>query len=366
MIFEDGQVHPKRPLSYALVLASGLAVGVSHAGLIWYAYVLNILFWMMTAILLFRTLNIYLDRRTSIIGVVLFGLCVGNLANLNSALSESLTTMFFMLGIHFLCANEVKGRLSTGLTYVTGVLFIVATIRPGAWYLAILSLLILIVLMLVTKQKIRSRALLFLSTGLLIVIVNMGLFKAQYGQTAISLIDKYTWYPYIGAQVDAEINGMELSDTKAARHEFLKKAGPTEELVQEVKADMKSGLSNNISVVIKMAFRNICENLTAQSSPITSLIKLEGISTLRILLLKASGYQNLLLSLGGLLAALILLLRTRRFSLLIILILIGYTVGTSGVSFWQGDRFHIVFYPLSILVILLLFSELRKTNLRTA
>ena len=70
-----------------------------------------------------------------------------------------------------------------------------------------------------------------------------------------------------------------------------------------------------------------------------------------------SALQNKLYVFAVFCACLLLLFYIKKIDFLLItsLGITFYLIITSGISFWQGDRFHIVFYPISILACSYLF-----------
>ncbi len=357
MMHANATPHSKRPVTYAAVLASGLFVGVSLDELIWYSYGLNILFWVGTAVLVFLTIRLYSSNSFALIGALIFSLCIGSLANLNSALSESLTTLLYAAAAYAFLSNELKGRLITGATLATALLLFSSTIRPGAFYLAIVALIALLALALLRKEMASVRSMTLLALSLVILFMNMSMMRSQYDHFTVSMIDKYTWYPYIGAQVEADLTGNTLKEVKEQRHLELREWGPSHDLTGAASADMKDKISGHFGLVVSIALKNVWNNLTSESSPMRDILLQNNGGFWHLLLLKASMYQNLILSLFGVIVTGLLMLRKRQLGFWFILLVIGYTIVTSGVSFWQGDRFHLVFYPLSVMVIMIFLSE---------
>jgi hypothetical protein len=238
------------------------------------------------------------------------------------------------------------------LVIALSILVLSMLIKPGSKFFAILLLLFFSkTLFLHYKQKVIL--LLYASIGL--CIVQAAGLKYQFGDFTISYIDSVTFHNYLFSKADCYRKGIEYKQIGNPRAEllFTKKA---HEQKQMANLDIKEQLLNNKFNLLKAYFHNFLWNTASGSMVIYAYHNVkqkENFERNQIVLYWISKYQNRCMTLLGILISLWTLLKVDRKDLMLFFsaILVLYIIGISGISSDQGDRFHLITYPFTLILI---------------
>ena len=126
--------------------------------------------------------------------------------------------------------------------------------------------------------------------------------------------------------------------------------------------DLEKQLKSHPKLIFKNFRNNILDNIVVGNMRIAiaeDYSKVPYFNYVKYYMYLISKAQNILFSFLGLFLTLLFLIRYRLLSLPLLMscAIIFYIIMTSGISFWQGDRFHIVFYPLVLIVLSYILSE---------
>lgn len=352
--------HPTRPMGYALILGIPylFSQNPSQNSTVIYNGCLNLILWIGTILMLFNTLKLFASNKISFVATCIFIICVGNIANIGLILTETLTTFILTL-TGYLFFKYTKICKPEYLTWAVGLLNILVLVKPGMIYLA-LTVNILLIFYLIKEYRSFSLKIIYpiiLSLGI-ILIQSLSVYQ-KYGNFTISYIDKITWYYYLGSEAYASVKDISYEEEKLIREKKLR--GLTwEEKYDVSKDDLKYQMKNNPGAIGSNYILNIIENSFGYSLGIkaakTSGSKFHEIA--KLLLIKLSQLQNVFFTLLAVLMSIYII-----FHLKVLNIAVFYSLGstiyiilTSGISFWQGDRFHLVFYPIVIMVLFYILS----------
>lgn len=197
--------------------------------------------------------------------------------------------------------------------------------------------------------------------SLVFIMFQYGVMYKTYDKATVSFIDKITWYYYLGAESQAKAEGIPLNSIiESRRLEFSGKS--FNEQSQISSADMKRQIRENAYIVFKQWGLNIVENSISGNSVISSIRRenqSEFMNKFARLLHLVSRFQNIFFTLVFFFSIFFLAKKKFNYSITIFLLtaIVGYVIITSGISFWQGDRFHYILYQSIIIIFLLSIKD---------
>ena len=238
---------------------------------------------------------------------------------------------------------------------------VLTLIRPGFLYLSIIFSIALIVILIKNKDLFNKKIIIF-NTSIILIVIQLVWMNSNYGSYTVSYIDKTTWYLYLGAEAKAEALNIDFREERKNRDDIFEDISWNEKKNISV-SDFKYQLSNNIGNIIKEYSLNLLENSVAGNTEI--LILRDKTQSLAIQILHIiSRVQNLFYTITFLISGMYLLINFRRFNPMILALatIPSYIILTSGISFWQGDRFNVVLVPIFIFILATVFSKAYYIN----
>jgi hypothetical protein len=227
-------------------------------------------------------------------------------------------------------------------------------VRPGMIYLTFIFNMVLIGYLI--RYKISPTLKISLPMLFTIVMIFMQAFTIYktYGNFTVSYIDKYGWYLYLGAQSNADATGVSFFTEKDIRSTILYSL-PFKEQHGLAKKDMRFQLKSHPKLVLGNYIHNVYDNIVIGNTFIAKAKDLVGVpyyNYVRYYLYLIAKAQNILFSILGLFLSFFIVFRYKMMNLSLFMssAIICYTILTSGISLGQGDRFHLVFYPLVLIV----------------
>ena len=274
-------------------------------------------------------------------------------------LTEPLVSFTLSL-ITYCLLKYSKNQKAKYLIIAASLLNLAILIKPGFLYLGIFASLGLITYLVYFNKCIRSKKLLsfFILSIVLILIQNISMYR-NYEKFTTSFIDKITWYHYLGAESYAVANNTSLKTIKESRKLDLSEKS-FKEISQICKDDLKRQIMNHPHIIFKQWILNIANNSISGSS----ILNVKGdknrlSSVFSELFYIITSFQNFFFILIYLFSVITILRGFFRcnFAIILLATLVAYVILTSGISFWQGDRFHYILYPTIIKVFLLLIKD---------
>jgi hypothetical protein len=191
-------------------------------------------------------------------------------------------------------------------------------------------------------------------------IVNM---KKNYSDFTITYIDAFTYYNYLGTRADCLKNGTEFKQCDNKRHAYFNTFSLTESK-KVASNDIKEQLSNNTFNFVKAYFINVYKNSTGGCGYLGVISNKNNTSYFEktVLLFKVlAKIQNIVFSILGLLLSIYFLSKKPRHIdfVKLVAVVILYIMLLSAISSDQGDRFHVVIFPL----VLILVAEFRARKI---
>lgn len=353
-LYREHSPHRFRTLGYAALLGlPELVVSAPNQNVfITFGILLNVIAWILTLVFVFKTLSLFLNRKTAFAGAIVIMFSIGLLAQTFLVLTESITTLLISIVTYFLMKNE-RSKDYSYIVFATGFINLMVLFRPGFIYLSILFSLIAISIIL-WKKLFRSKATLWLVLSLFLLSLQYVAMYRSYGKWTASFVDKIAWYYCLGAQSEAIARGEKFTDVHDERLALWQVDNPLEQ-ARISSEDMKHQLKENTGIVLLRYTGNLIENSYGGSYGIRALnaCKPDASSLYKNsveILFSLTRLQNLLYIALLILSFFLMLKRRVSLSLWFLIVVIGYNFLTSGMAVWQGDRFHIVLYP-SILIL---------------
>lgn len=356
-VFHTGHIY--RPILMSIINGFPYLFGSSDAFIFTFGFYINIFCWLATALLLFEILKDFLSPRVAFCFAVCSFFIVGNTAHVFHLLTETIYTFMIMLAFYFLLQYYKKQEF-LWLSLSVSVLLLTMLIKPGSKFLAIGFLIYYIYIIF---KNYKSKAIRFLYAGLLLILVQCGGMKYQFGDFTISYIDAPTYYGYLGSKAKCIEQGKEYKQLNNPRADYIfsNEAHRQKEIASE---DFKNQLQFNTVNLIKAYVSDVIENTVSGNSCIEECKNVKKVNQdffdfSKHLLFDITKWQNRLLTLLAILLSAFFLFRyyNRERVYFFIAVFISYIIVLSGISCGQGDRFHLVTFPFVILLLAKFLSD---------
>ena len=343
--------HCYRPILMASIYGFPLLFGASDQDLYGIATYINILLWLFSIILLFEIIQYYVSKRIAFWLSFLFVFFIG-ITLFNFHLLAEIPFLFFLISSFYFLQKYSQTKVLKWLVIALSILVLSMLIKPGSKFFAILLLFYFSkILFLHFKQKV----MLLLYASILLCFVQAAGLKYQFGDFTISYIDNVTFHNYLFSKADCYRKGIEYKqlDNPRAEYLFTKKVHEQKKIAKE---DILEQIQNNKINLIKAYFHNFTWNSLSGNIVVKSYSNLSNspsYSKIQHVLYWISKYQNRMMTIFGIVLSLLTLLKYYRkdFFLFFTALLVLYIIGISGISSDQGDRFHIITYPFTLILL---------------
>ncbi|MCA6421729.1 MAG: hypothetical protein IM568_02790 [Flavobacterium sp.] len=359
LLYFNSQLDNTRPLLITIIHGVPYLFGFTDGIVIKWGIFINFFSWFFTAVFLYKIISKIVDRKYGFLFSVLFIFCIGNLAHCFNFLSESIFIFLIIYSVYFI----LKYYETTKHYYITiaiSILFLNTLIKPVSIGLALILLVFFITKM---DKIILNKFSFLLIVSFSLIFFQMYSLKKNYGDYTLSYISSITYYNYLGDKADCYKKGIEFIPGKTERS---KKFGllSSHEMKEIAGKDLIDQLKNNTLNLFKAYLFCIYSN-THKGNFIVSECKNEKntsyFAAFHFLFKAVSKIQNILFTILGIFLSFKCIIKPKEeasfYTLLSSHILYLFLV--SGISCFQCDRFHIVFFPL---VILLLSKEFITTK----
>lgn len=361
LLYNEGKPHPTRPYLSGAVL--GLPYLVNSKAFVHtvanFNLVLNLALWFCTIILIYRTVLLFESKRLAFLSAMTYVFCVGTIGFIGLILTETLSAFMLAWAVYLAFRYQKYARVSD-ITKALVIMLLLVLVKPGMIYWSLLLLLI-VVIMAFRSGELSIRRIFPIALSLGLILLQAWQIHSHYGKFSVSLIDKITWYNYLGAETEAISTNRALSEVKAERMKIWDESSWLE--ISEIgSADMKRQIKLHPSLILKEFVLNIAENAVGKSAGLAAAKDFNGSSVFKPIqssLLTLSILQNLFMVVTAILIGFYILLKKRMLNVATFLAMgtIAYIIFTSGISFKAGDRFNVVFYPIVLMVVPYLMAK---------
>lgn len=365
-LFRHVRLHEYRPMLMAFVNGLPYLVGGDDASVLQWSLVVNGFCWLASGWLVFRILRPLAGNRWAFSLGVFFFTLPGCAVLVYHLLAESIQMFLLLVVVRLLQLYDAANR-PVFLGWALGVLVASMLIKPVSLILSLVALGWFVRPLWRNRMK---SALLPLYAVCVLVVLQMGGMKHQFGNLTISYIDGVTLHNYLLSRARCIQAGTEFRQEANPRADFLSTLSPSGQK-QAATADLKLQLRENFPNLLKAYVGNMSNNASHGSYAVkdcTNEKKTAGFEGVRDTVYRFSIWQNRILTpIGFLLAGWVLLtFRSRPAYLLFAAATVVYVFLVSGISCGQGDRFVAPLYPLYLLLFGVLFLTPSSGRLRTA
>lgn len=347
-----------RPSLIAAINGFPLLFGCAKTSLFLWNTIVNLALWFATVILLFTFLLRLTSKKLAFFITLIYIFSLGSLLIVFEFLSETVFS-FFLLVSFFLFQKHSETRKTFYLSFGFGLLILSVLIKPVS-LLLFLSVCVFLGIKQLSKV-VRSSSSLLVYGSIFIVLFHIYSMKLNYGNYTLSYIDSLTYYNYLGTKADCFKNGVKFSQSNNYRSRYFNKVSLSE-TKKVAFEDLKNQVNGNTFNFFKAYFSNLLINSSTASGYFYAYQNKTGSSkfeTNKVLFRGFSRLQNMIYSLFGIMISIYYFLRKKESKIIkIISFSIIYVMAISAISCDQGDRFHIVIYPL----ILILISKFIQEN----
>ncbi|RAR49116.1 glycosyltransferase family 39 protein [Flavobacterium lacus] len=343
--------HTYRPILMAAIYGFPLLLGATDHFLYTFAIYVNILLWLSSIVLLFEIIQQYVSKKVAFSLSLLFVFSIG-ITLFNFHLLAEIPFLFFLLLSFYFLQKYSQTKVVKWLVIALSILVLSMLIKPGSKFFAIL-LLVYFSKTLFMQYKQKVMLLLYASIGL--CIVQAAGLKYQFGDFTISYIDNVTFHNYLFSKADCYRKGIEYNQIGNPRAEYLftKEAHEQKKIAGE---DMLEQIQHNKINILIAYFHNFTWNSLSGNMVLKSYSNFSNspsYSKIQSFLYWISKYQNRMMTSLGIALSLIFLLKNNRKDefLFFTALLVVYIIGVSGISSDQGDRFHIITYPFTLVLL---------------
>ena len=339
-----------RPFLIAAINGVPFLFGFPKSALFLWNTILNLVLWLATIQVIYKFCSRILEPKKAFYLALVYVFTVGSLLIVFEFLSEPIFSFFLLVPLIFFQKYDSTKRiafLSIGLS----LLILSMLIKPISFFL-FLGICILFgckVLLKVLHHK--SSIIVYLS--ILLVLTNLQSMKNNYGNYTLSYIDAFTYYNYLGTKADCYKKGSKYISCNNYRHRYFNKFSLSESKIVAYE-DFKYQITEDTFNVIKAYLGNIISNSVGLSSYLRFYENKNNESNFEIYKIFFKGVsriQCLVYTLIGIVLSIYFLCKRKTVkSIKIISFSILYIIGISGISSDHEDRFHLVIYPLILIL----------------
>lgn len=378
LIYTEGfAAHPLRPFFYPFLIGLPSFLGISSTHSFWIALGLNFMCWLGTILFIFHILINYTNRKIAFIGAFIFVINTSNIINCWAVLAESLFYFLIIGSIYFLL-KYITNKTNTGY-FIAFVTFFCLSFITRPTYSPLLFILIPLFIFALIKKYL-SLFIGFISLIIFTATIGFNAYKMRqtYGNWTLSYIGQCTIYPFFSGY--AHVAAIDKSVEQTAKDwliEFPKRAHalprdndsiPWNTINSIVINDLHNLLKNNKTGLAIAFVRDLASNSIASNGDVLNLIDSKQQFYFKPLIKSVFIWGRVHNILNTIAALFVIPLFFKRFSAYfwhnkrpIFWILLSNTILSisailmSTISFTQGDRFHLIVLPMSLVSLGLIY-----------
>ena len=343
------KVNDGRPLCISLINGFPILFLASDITIRKWVLIINILCWISTILLIYKIAKSKTNKNSAFINAIIFLLSIGNLAITFKFLSESIFIFMLVTSI-YLINKYLQTKQHFYLTISLSLLILSVLVKPIA--MGLVSIIIIYYLKQMPKIITNKYSVLVI-ISLFLLVFQMYSLKKEFGNFTVSYISAYTYYAYLGTRADCLKNHKEFVEVSNERCNYINQFSNFDQH-KIANDDLKNQIMNNSVNLIKAFIINIYSNSSKGTAVIQGFKNYNHnvyYDYFRVIYKLISKAQNIIFSIFGIIISLYFLVsyKKRDVFFAIISIVILYIIAVSAISSNQGDRFHIVVFPLIIL-----------------
>jgi hypothetical protein len=342
-----------RPILMAAIFGIPYLFGFGDTAIYTFSFYVNLFCWIGSVLVFFEIGKLFLRRKTAFVLSAFSIFLVGVTAYVFHLLSENIYLLLTLSAFWFL-AKYYQNRQFFYLSFSLAIFISCMLVRPGAKFFAVI-LLVFFIREVVANYAAKTAWLIYGS--LFMVFIQCAGLRFQSGNFTITYIDAVTLYNYLDGRAIA-LNGEAFrshNDIYALDYPMQKEIAA---------ADFSKQVQTNLPNLVRAFFWDVSENATAGNVCIDDCMNKKGRSIfMKETFFVISKWQNIILTFAGaILSIYFLLWRRREWQFSLMAFFIVYTILLSGISYEQGDRFHVVTFPFALLLFAKVIQEKRKNK----
>lgn len=358
-LYYDFRFNDHRPLVINAINGLPLLFGYDEKSLFVWSLLVNYFCWIGTILLLYKIAKNKFSERKSFLFALIYIFFIGNFFIVFHLLSETIFTFLLVVVLQFLILFNTTKKIGFFI-FSLSLLIVMSMIKPLCIGLIFILLLIYFKdLKLVFSSK-YSFLILISSCVLLLQLIKM---NKEYGNYTISYIDVITYYNYLGTRADCLKNNIEFEQGKNERVVKLRDTS-MKAMKLIAKKDFEEQLINNKCNLFKAFFINIINNTSKGSDSVhacKNIKKTNYFDVFSYVFKATSKIQNIIFTIIGFVLSVYFIFSKTSKLIKFISLLIVYFILISAISSNQGDRFHIVIFPV-ILILVIIGNFDKATN----
>ncbi|HTA82485.1 MAG TPA: hypothetical protein VK783_06125 [Bacteroidia bacterium] len=360
-----------RPLGYPAIIGLPLIFNAGKHSILLWNMAVNLTAWILTSIFIFKTVVLFARKGIAIVASMIFLLCVGNLEYVYFMLSETVYICLLVAVVYFVAnylAKENVASLGWAYFFYCYSLLVRPTLIVIAPFVLFFMLYVVVKYWKIAPRKIMNRYILFFLLGSGIVLGQCDLMKRDVGVFNITVDGALTTYRYIGAYAKSMQNKTNLIKEWKSREETIlgiARKRHWKELDSLGNADIREQLRNNTWNYFKALRIDISANtFTGGAFKLTNIHQWPFFDSLTYICFLLSYWQNVVFTFFIILSGvLVFFVKKTTGNNAGIVFFISFALGagvivTSGVSFWELNRFNIVGTPFVLINMALLTNSL--------
>ena len=327
-----------------------------NALFLWNTFV-NLICWFAIVQLIYQIVSKFTTQKIAFFLSLVYLFSVGSLIIVFQVLSETVFALMLLLSLYFFqkyFENKNEKYISIGIS----LLILSVLIKPVSLGLVVILLLLFFIKL---KKILFRKWSLPLYFSVFVLIFHMYSMKKTYGDFTISYIDAFTYYNYLGTRANCLKNNTKFVQCDNSRYRYFN----TLSLAEGKKVafeDMKNQMTNNTLNLVKAYIINLSYNTYRGSGyfyEFKNVNKTSYFELAKTVFRGISKLQNIFYTLIGIVLSVYFLTRKIKEMNFIkmVSLFVLYVFLISGISSDQGDRFHIVFYPFVMLLLVAYFLE---------
>ena len=378
---EGGKSHPLRPFFYPFLIGLPAYLGISANNSFWLVLDFNFIFWLGTIVFIFKILKAHTTRKIAFIGAFIFATNTSNVINCWSVLAESLFHFLIIGSVYFLLKYIInKTKTWHFIAFMT---FFCLSFITRPTYSPLLFILIPLFIFALIKRYL-SLIIGFISLIIFLLTIGFNAYKMHqnYGNWTLSYIGQCTIYVFFSAY--AKVVNSEKTIEQTGADWFVEYSKRNKEIPRYndsvswkslnsiIFNDLQDQIKNNKYGLMRAFSRDLISNSVASNGDVLHLIDSKNLFYFNGLTKSIFIWGRVHNILNTIAALLVIPLLFKRFSryfwhnkrsifwvLIVNITLSIFTILISTISFTQGDRFHLVVLPMTLVSLGLIFF--RKT-----
>lgn len=349
-----------RPLLMAFITGIPYVFGGDDSSVYAFGDLTNLLCWLASLLLMLEILNQFLKPKIAFFFALPMVFLVGINILVFELATESIYLLLMVAACYFL-TRYYKTESFKFLCIALSIIVLSMLVKPGSKFLAIIATVFFIREIIFNYS---SRFAWLVYASYFAVFLQCTAIKMQYHNFTLGYIDAVTYYDYLGAKAESQQVGKPFKKVWLERATYIY-SRPYPEQKQIAAQDFLSQLQTNTGQFFTAYLSNLKENATHGSVNICiseNIKRKDYFNKIKTLVFNVSILQNWSLSIVGFLLSVLLLWRRNRSgkAFLFPAFFVLYIMLLSGISCSEGDRFHVVTFPFTILLIANFAVQKRK------